>query len=60
MINIPGGPLCGLGYFVLLHYLLSYAVTVSWALDLTPDTGFKIVAIHPGAVKTEMADEKFR
>ena len=38
----------------------SDAVTVSWALDVTPDTGFKFVAVHPGAVKTEAAYTNFK
>ncbi|KAK9828882.1 hypothetical protein WJX72_002578 [[Myrmecia] bisecta] len=29
------------------------SLTVSWALDVTPDTGFKFIALHPGIVKTE-------
>ena len=34
----------------------SAAVTVSWALDATPDTGFKFVAVHPGTIKIEQAN----
>jgi hypothetical protein len=46
--------------FFTLNGCLRNAVTVSWALDLTPDSGFKFVALHPGLVRTDMASKAFK
>ena len=42
-----------------LHANLVAAVTLSWALDVTPDDGFLSVAIHPGSVSTDMTTAAF-
>lgn len=36
------------------------AVTVSWALDLGPSTGFMFIALHPGGIKTESGLKSYR
>ena len=36
------------------------AVTVSWALDFGPNTGFKFAALHPGGIRTESGLKAFQ
>lgn len=36
------------------------AVTISWALELSPDAGYKVIALHPGLVSSDTVIEIFR
>ena len=36
------------------------SLTISWAQDLGPETGFTFVAIHPGVVSTRQAQTNWR